>query len=167
MAAVANDGIMSLRPLPRGSRGTPGQPGLQFDRRPGQVHGSCGLSVHQAAALRRARRLLGCAQRIPRRWARPTGNDVHVAFTAPVRKRVKHVWTCWGAVSRQLRPALAAQHRRGSGDAEPIRFRLLCGRRLPRGPGCGLAQRSRSLPPRTVVATRQRPRLQRRLTIGL
>ena len=41
----------------------------------------------------------------------PAGNGVCVASTAPVRKRVKHVWTYWGAISRQLRPALAAQHR--------------------------------------------------------
>ena len=72
-----------------------------------------GLSVHQAAALVLARRLLGCSERIPRRWVCPVGNGVHVAFTVPARKRVKHVWTYWGAVSGQLRPALAAQHRLG------------------------------------------------------
>ena len=72
-----------------------------------------GLSVHQAAALVLARRLLGCSERIPRRWVAPIGNGVHVAFTVPARKRVKHVWTYWGAVSGQLRPALAAQHRLG------------------------------------------------------
>ena len=72
-----------------------------------------GLSVHQAAALVLARRLLGCSERIPRRWVCPVGNGVHVAFTVPARKRVKHVWTYWGAISGQLRPALAAQHRLG------------------------------------------------------
>ena len=72
-----------------------------------------GLSVHQAAALVLARRLLGCSERIHRRWACPVGNGVHVAFTVPARKRVKHVWTYWGAVLGQLRPALAAQHRLG------------------------------------------------------
>ena len=72
-----------------------------------------GLSVHQAAALVLARRSLGCSERIPRRWVCPIGNGVQVAFTVPVRKRVKHVWTYWGAVSGQLRPALAAQHRLG------------------------------------------------------
>ena len=72
-----------------------------------------GLTVHQAAALVLARRLLGCSERIPRRWVCPVGNGVQVAFTVPVRKCVKHVWTYWGAVSRQLRPALAAQHRLG------------------------------------------------------
>ena len=72
-----------------------------------------GLSVHQAAALVLARRLLGCSERIPRRRVCPVGNGVQVAFIVPARKRVKHVWTYWGAVLGQLRPALAAQHRLG------------------------------------------------------
>ena len=44
-----------------------------------------GLTVHQAAALVLARRLLGCSERIPRRLVCPVGNGVHVAFTVPVR----------------------------------------------------------------------------------
>ena len=78
-----------------------------------------GLTVHQAAALVLARRLLGRSERIPRRWVAPIGNGVQVAFTVPVRKRVKHVWTYWGAVSGQLRPALAAQHRLGKRRRRP------------------------------------------------
>ena len=78
-----------------------------------------GLTVHQAAALVLARRLLGCSERIPRLRVCPVGNGVHIAFTVPVRKRVKHVWTYWGAVSRQLRPALAAQHRLGKRRRRP------------------------------------------------
>ena len=78
-----------------------------------------GLSVHQAAALVLARRLLGGSERIPRRWVAPIGNGVHVAFTVPARKRVKHVWTYWGAISGQLRPALAAQHRLGKRRRRP------------------------------------------------
>ena len=78
-----------------------------------------GLTVHQAAALVLARRLLGCSERIPRRWVAPIGNGVHIAFTVPVRKCVKHVWTYWGAVSGQLRPALAAQHRLGRRRRRP------------------------------------------------
>ena len=70
-----------------------------------------GLSAHQAAALALARRLLGCREGIPRRRTAPLDNGAHVTFSVPVRKRVKHVWSYWGAVSRQLRPALAAQHR--------------------------------------------------------
>ena len=64
-----------------------------------------GLTVHQAAALVLARRYLGCSERIPRRWVCPIGNGVQVAFTVPVRKRVKHVWTYWGAITGQLRLA--------------------------------------------------------------
>ena len=78
-----------------------------------------GLSVHQAAALVLARRLLGCSERIPRRRVCPVGNSGHVAFTVPVRKRVKHVWTYWGAISGQLRPALAAQQRLGKRRRRP------------------------------------------------
>ena len=78
-----------------------------------------GLSVHQAAALVLARRLLGCSERVPRRWVAPVGNGVQVAFTVPARKRVKHVWTCWGAISGQLRPALAAQHWLGKRKRRP------------------------------------------------
>ena len=78
-----------------------------------------GLSVHQAAALVLARRLLGCSERIPRRRACPVGNGVHVAFTVVAKKRVKHVWTYWGAVLGQVRPALAAQHRLGQPRGGP------------------------------------------------
>ena len=63
-----------------------------------------GLTVHQAAALVLARRLLGCSERIPRRRVCPAGNGGHVAFTVPARKRVKHVWTYSGALWGQLRP---------------------------------------------------------------
>ena len=78
-----------------------------------------GLSVHQAAALVLARRLLGCSERIPRWRACPVGNGVQVTFAVPARKRVKHVWTYWGAISGQLRPALAAQHRLGKRRRRP------------------------------------------------
>ena len=96
-----------------------GQPGLQFGYRPGEVHGevraerppSCGLGAGPAFT-----RLF---ERIPRRRICPVGNGVQVAFTVPARKRVKHVWTYWGAISGQLRPALAAQHRRGG--PHPVR----------------------------------------------
>ncbi|MDE2938831.1 MAG: transposase [Chloroflexota bacterium] len=72
-----------------------------------------GLSVHQAAALTLARRFLGCSEGIPLQRVCPVGNGVRVAFSVPARKRVKHVWTLWGCVLEQLRPALAAQRRLG------------------------------------------------------
>ena len=90
-----------------------------------------GLSVHQAAALVLARRLLGCSERVPRRRVAPAGNGVHVAFTVPARKRVKHVWTHWGAISGQLRPALAAQHRLGKRRRGPNPARAAAGGKSP------------------------------------
>ena len=89
-----------------------------------------GLSVHQAAALVLARRLLGCSERIPRRWVCPVGNGVQVAFTVPARKRVKHVWTYWGAILGQLRPALAAQHRLGKRRRGPNPVQAVARRQL-------------------------------------
>ena len=64
-----------------------------------------GLSVHQAAALVLARRLLGCSERIPRQWVCPVGNGVQVAFTCG---------RTGTAISGPLRPAFAAQHRLGT-----------------------------------------------------
>ena len=115
-----------------------------------------GLSVHQAAALVLARRSLGCSERISRRRVAPAGNGVQVAFTVPARKRVKHVWTYWGAISKQLRPALAEQRRlRGSAckrACTPVGAGLLIGV----GPGCepfGVPGRdSRAEPPCAVGA---------------
>ena len=92
-----------------------------------------GLSVHQAAALVLARRLLRCSERIPRRWVAPVGNGVQVAFTVPVRNRVKHVWTYWGAISGQLGPALAAQHRLGKHKRGPNPVQAVIGGFGPRG----------------------------------
>ena len=111
-----------------------------------------GLSVHQAAALVLARRLPGCSERIPRLWVAPMGNGVHVAFTVPARKRVKHVWTYWGAISRQLGPALAAQHRLGKRRRGPNPVQAAARGKSPRSglsvdqigvPGCD----SRAEPP--------------------
>ena len=90
-----------------------------------------GLSVDQAAALVLARR---CSERIPRRRVCPVGNGVHVTFFVPVRNRVKHVWTSWGAVSGQLRRALAELHRRGEQNSKPPPVRA--GPRFESGLGC-------------------------------
>ena len=84
-----------------------------------------GLSVHQAAALVLARRLLGCSERIPRQRVAPVDNGVHVAFTVPARKRVKHVWTYWGAISGQLDQRLQRSTGWIGGNADPIRLRLV------------------------------------------
>ena len=118
-----------------------------------------GLSVHQAAALVLARRLLGCSERIPRRWVAPVGKGVQVAFSVPARTRVKHVWTYWSAVSGQLGPALAAQHRLGRWRGPPIRFRLPGGWLEQGSARCSLVG-SGAEPPCTVgTAARRGPRL--------
>ena len=124
-----------------------------------------GLSVHQAAALVLARRLLRCSERIPRRWVCSVGNGVRVAFHVPARKRVKHVWTHWGWVSGQLRPALAAQHRLGKSRDGPNPIRAFV-RATAHGDGLGgdlfgvSGCDSRTKPSCTVgAAARPRPRL--------
>ena len=78
-----------------------------------------GLSVHQAAALVLARRLLGCSERIPRRRVAPVGNGVQVAFTVPARKRVKHVWTYWGAVCRAVETGACSATPAGEAETPP------------------------------------------------
>ncbi len=95
-----------------------------------------GLSVDQAAALVLARRLLNCSEGIPDHGLCPDGYGGHLAFRAPVRKRVKHVWTLWGILWGKLRPALAERRRRGAllnaGTPPPVR----AGPREESGLGC-------------------------------
>ena len=78
-----------------------------------------GLSVHQAAALVIAQRVLSVSQRLPRHRDAPDGKGGRVTFRIPVRKRVKHVWSHWAGVSKTLKAALAAQYRRGSPEPHP------------------------------------------------
>ena len=84
-----------------------------------------GLSVHQASALALARRLLSCREGVPRRRTAPLDTGGHVAFRVPVRKRAKHVWSYWAAISRELEPALAAQHRLAR--VNPVRAQVRAG----------------------------------------
>ena len=100
-------GVLPVPRLPAGCGSTPGQPCLQFRHRPGQVHGTLRAQRPPGSCLVLVRRMLGASERIPCRRLCPFGNGVQVAFTVPVRKRVKHVWTHWGVISEQLRPALA------------------------------------------------------------
>ena len=93
-----------------------------------------GLSVDQAAALVLARRSLGCSEGIPDRRVCPDGYGGHVAFHVPGRKRVKHIWTLWGAVSGQVRRALAELRWRGERRCEPTPVRA--GPRNESGLGC-------------------------------
>ena len=122
-----------------------------------------GLSVDQAAALVLTRRLLNCSEGIPDWRVCPDGLGGHVAFRAPVRKRVKHVWTLWGILWGKLRPALAERRRRGAlvnrGVPPPVR----AGPREESGPGCeqiGVSGwESRTEPPCAVGAASGQLRL--------
>ena len=95
-----------------------------------------GLSVDQAAALVLARRSLNCSEGIPDRGLCPDGYGGHVAFRAPApgRKRVKHVWSLWGMLWRELRPALAERRWRGAQGGVPPPVRA--GPRYESGLGC-------------------------------
>ena len=109
-----------------------------------------GLSVDQAAALVLARRSLGCSEGIPDHGLCPDGLGGHIAFRVPGRKRVKHIWTLWGAVSGQLKRALAELHWRGKRNSAPPPVRA--GPRYESGLGCepvgasGWESRGESLP---------------------
>ena len=98
-----------------------------------------GLTVHQAATLVLARRLLGCLRSHPKSMGMSRRQwricRLHRTREEASEARVDVL----GAVSRQLRPALAAQHRLGKRRRRPSPvFRLFLGRRpagwLERGP---------------------------------
>lgn len=76
-----------------------------------------GLSVHQAAALVIAQRYLRISERLPSHRIAPDGKGGHVTFCVSVRKRMKHVWSSWSSVSKTLKAALVAQHRRTNGSS--------------------------------------------------
>ena len=89
-------------------------PAFSSGDRPGEVHGALraerapGCRPGAGPSLARLFRAHPASAGVSR-----AGNGVQVAFAVPARKRVKHVWTLWGVISGQLRPALAAQHRLG------------------------------------------------------
>ena len=83
-----------------------------------------GLTVHQAAALVLARRLLGCSERIPRRWVAPVGNGRRVRLHRTREEaRVDVLGYDLGAAETGACSAAPA------GETQ-IRFGLSCGLRL-------------------------------------
>ena len=105
-------GLFPVPWLPSGSGGTSGQPGFQLGDWPGQVHGTIRAQCSSGGCPGAGPSFNSVAQSTFHAGGlAPVGNGVHVAFTVPARKRVKHVWTYWGAITRQLRPALATQYR--------------------------------------------------------
>ena len=109
----------SCRGPPRRRRDSSGEPGVQLADRSAEVHGQVRAQRSPGSGPGAARRLLRCSERIPGRWVAPLGNGVRAAFHVLARKRVKHVWTYWGAVLGQLKPALAAHHRLGKSRDGP------------------------------------------------
>jgi IS605 OrfB family transposase len=79
-----------------------------------------GLTVHQAAALVLAQRILRVSERPPRLWCVPDGKNGLVTFLVPVRTRRKHVWSFWRGVSKALKAALAVRYRPVKADP-PLR----------------------------------------------
>ena len=71
-----------------------------------------GLSKHESAALCIARRYQRVSERLPRHLDKiPDGKNGHVALQVPVRNRVKHVWTLWRSIRKELSAVLAAHFR--------------------------------------------------------
>ena len=95
-------------------------PAFSSSDRPGRVQGTMRAQRPPGGSI-------GPGPTFPRLFRRhpmPTdlvlsGNGVRVAFTVPVRKRVKHVWTLWGCVLGQLRPVLAAHRGLGRRRRQP------------------------------------------------
>ena len=113
-------GVFRVPRPPRRGGDSSGQPGFQLSHRSGEVHG-------EIWAQRTPGSSLGAGPQVAwlfRAHSAPLGSPqsamaAYVAFRVPVRKRVKHVWTYWGAIWGQLRPALAAHHRLGKSRDGP------------------------------------------------
>ena len=78
-----------------------------------------GLTTHLAAALVIARRYQGFSERPPRQFSTIVKGDL-VAFSPPVRKREKHVWSFWAKISKKFKAVLAEHFRRAkSSSSDP------------------------------------------------
>ena len=70
-----------------------------------------GLSIHHAAALCIARRILGFSELLPRHSDVPSGRGTYVAFAVPARTQQRYFWSYLGDVARKLQTALAEHFR--------------------------------------------------------
>ena len=137
-----------------------------------------GLSVHTAAAISIARRAMELSEGIPRNVdgtvSVPLNNSDRVTLASPARKKLRHVWSEWSEVNKELKKAHEEQrlsgrtkrsrpytrHWRECGGAGHLRHGLsgLIGRaekiQLSRN-GQGLAKRQEAIP---VLQIRQRGR---------
>ena len=76
-----------------------------------------GLSVHTAAAVSIARRAMELFEGIPRNVdgsvTVPLNNSEHVTLAPPVRKKLRHVWSEWSEVNKELKKAHEEQRLSG------------------------------------------------------
>ena len=76
-----------------------------------------GLSVHTAAAVSIARRAMELSEGIPRNVdgtiTAPLNNSEHVTLAPPVRKKLRHVWSEWSEVNKELKKAHEEQRLSG------------------------------------------------------
>jgi IS605 OrfB family transposase len=71
-----------------------------------------GLSIHHAAALVIARRLLGFSEKPPSTTDKiPDGKGGRVTLVLPARNRTEHVWSFWRVLSKKFSAALRARFR--------------------------------------------------------
>ncbi len=83
---------------------------------------SCGISIHQGAALAIARRGAGFREQpIPEEACLPTPRGDHVTFPLPARNRGKHVWSFWSDVRKTQVAVLAAHLRPPQGEHGRLR----------------------------------------------
>ncbi|WP_315922349.1 IS200/IS605 family accessory protein TnpB-related protein [Mesorhizobium sp. SP-1A] len=76
-----------------------------------------GLSVHTAAAVSIARRAMELSEGLPRNVdgsvTVPLNNSEHVTLAPPVRKKLRHVWSEWSGVNKELKKAHEEQRLSG------------------------------------------------------
>jgi IS605 OrfB family transposase len=79
---------------------------------------SCGISIHQGAAIAIARRGTGFRERPIKAVEAtiPTAKGDHVTFPLPARNRGKHVWSFWSDVRKIQKAVLAAHLRPPKGE---------------------------------------------------
>ncbi len=81
-----------------------------------------GLTIHEAAALCIGRRFYGVFEKIPQSLEHiPDGRGAHVTLSPPDRKRERHVWASWRAISKKLRAALEVHFRAGKSRSSSSR----------------------------------------------
>ncbi len=79
------------------------------------------ISIHQAAAMVIARRILGFSERLPHLWNNvPDDNGGRVTLHELVKIQGRHVWHTWAKVRKNLQAVLAAQFQRPKQDTEFI-----------------------------------------------